>query len=490
MQFRSRVTWLALGCLSLACSVGANREPVHRPIERAPVAHGQRPVVTPPNLGGGAVAVPSPPVSPRSQRKLADGELEWTPTDLGRLPLQGHREAELDRREAFVARLDGRIVWLDLSKREGLALIGKVDGPVTFRLAHLHDAWVLKTIDRLSRRFPVGLSYFAESFAPGPLAKLTALQMLEAGTYAAYPAPLRALRSMRGLRTLAWSGKVPAADAKILGELTQLRVLDVRLTDLYRGPLVDVAKLTELQDLDIELVSDRQLRELTPLKQLRRLKISGHQLSDAGMGALTEFPELRELHAVFIGAKDPSFLAKLPQLEVLGLPKELDRSAVPYINGLRNLRELDLFQAKFYGSDVLGLELPALESLKFRNTPGAIAHFASYRTLQRLEIESSPLSPSEVEPLKRLPRLQHLSIKVEASAVRVLAECPALESLNLAGGATDQELEALHHLQTLRRLELKWSRSTTLTACDQFPELLHCVNRIASFAEGGRPWLK
>ncbi|MEZ4376146.1 MAG: hypothetical protein R3B07_35400 [Polyangiaceae bacterium] len=318
-----------------------------------------------------------------------------------------------------------------------------------------------------------------------PLLRLPNVQMLELLQPSAHPASLKFLRGMTGLRSLRWAGAFPEDEMRVVGTLHNLRVLDLHYTQLNDAGLAHIASLTDVQELDVSSgpVTDAGLRHLSPLKRLRRLRLSDYRITDAGLALLPEFPELRELVAEMANASDASLLGKLPNLEVLSVPRYFGADAVPYINRMRNLRELDLSWAKIHGESAMQIDLPALERLEMTYTPGVVMHFAQRGTLQALHLSGALLGEGDLQALAKLPNLHELTASVEGVDLPFLASLPQLETLNLRGDMTSAELQALRKSRSLHSLDLSYAPKTDLTACDALPELFFCENRFVTLWE-------
>ena len=150
---------------------------------------------------------------------------------------------------------------------------------------------------------------------------------------------IRDIATLDRLEELAASGMLlngPAMDQprdaalKELGNLKQLRTLDLSNTNAADATAKALAGLSQLKALQIfgTRVTDQGLRDLAGLKQLEELRI-GYQVTDAGVNALAGHPQLRVLS--------------------LWNNSGVGDGCVKTLAGLNSLRELDLNRTRIGG---------------------------------------------------------------------------------------------------------------------------------------------
>ena len=219
------------------------------------------------------------------------------------------------------------------------------------------------------------------------LSRLTSLESISlAGTYGTYTcgatdAGMRALAPLKHLRKLSLhrhSGNVDVAALAALPELEELDLSASSTDEQIQRDLVHLKDLPKLRKLNLSgrQLTDSSLEFLAGLKGLEVLSLDYDSgVTDAGLAKLKGLENLRELHLELVNVTDAGFaaLGGFKKLEVLriyaylpGSP-DLNRiggAGLADLKALANLRELMLGSIEFSAKDLAVLkELPRLENL-------------------------------------------------------------------------------------------------------------------------------
>ncbi len=214
----------------------------------------------------------------------------------------------------------------------------------------------------------------------------------------------------------------------MLDSKTSVRRFRIRYRDVAPGTLQNLRKLSEeVVDLSVggSLLSDADLRTISQLKNLRRLRVgdwSSAQLSDNGLRWLSKLPSLRHLHINAPGITDAGIehLSNLSDLYSLRLTNTgVTDAAMPHICRLKSLRSLGIGAPGITNASMPQLaSLPELFSLDIRGasiSDAGLDDIANCEELSRLYIGNSPVSKSEpitqvgLQQLRR--RLPHLRLR-------------------------------------------------------------------------------
>lgn len=134
-------------------------------------------------------------------------------------------------------------------------------------------------------------------------------------------AELAELNDLAGLRTLVLdAGRVSDEDAAFIATLSNLEHLRLRESPLSDRGLAELAQgeLDSLVILNLPQATPTAegLEELAKLPRVRQLRISGRQIDDAAITALTKWPELTSLHLIAPGISEKSLetIAAMPKM--------------------------------------------------------------------------------------------------------------------------------------------------------------------------------
>ncbi len=343
-----------------------------------------------------------------------------------------------------------------------------------------------------------------------PVSRLTGLQILMlsqtgiTNEQMKYLKPLRALRALElsrefsiGSTGMAALKDLPAleyldldtgltdAGLKQVAQVSNLRWLRIRTGRIYGSGLAELANLPRLERLCIwgsSPISDRHIKYLEGLTQLKSLTLWGgtcNSLTDATLASIAKLKNLEELY----------FIRTSPRFTVGWVARLMD---------LKNLKKLDFAQiwvgpaGAYYGDELVRQlsALPNLESIKglsylsaegmkiparFRNLkcldvalkdrgqgysgPTGLPHLAGLGSLEELHISSGDsLSDEDLACLEPLGRLRNLFISGSSLTDRgmmSISKLGQLESLILSGNVTTSGLNQLSGLTNLNTLDVK-----------------------------------
>ena len=269
------------------------------------------------------------------------------------------------------------------------------------------------------------------------------------------------LRHLTGLRSLdLWGTRVTPEGFHHLGYLHGLEHLAWSNIDSTFDPL---------HTLQVDLSF------LTPLSNLKSLRISAPGLAGAMLRHLRELPALRILRLINFRELDEvgwQHIAELSALRVLTFAGEhVDETALVNLSKLNDLEELDLSTTSYVDGQALH-HLRAMHRLKalslYQVHRGIYEeHLKPLQHLPALEFVgysgSDTLSDTGLEYLAHIPSLRHLDISGDLQTVPEYTErgleqlqyVSQLETLNLSfTAARSQGLKVLRMLKHLRELYL------------------------------------
>jgi internalin A len=286
-----------------------------------------------------------------------------------------------------------------------------------------------------------------------PLARLAHCKSIDLSGTAFDRYSLRVLADVAGLRELCWSSSaVCGRDLSALGRLKNLSSLNLSDTRLDDEGVREIATFRQLRSLNIrdcKSVSDDGLITLAEgIAGLRELSVSGPQLTERGIDAVTRMRELRSLQAYGI-AIPSNLIARFQEsgaLEelILSFPKqdqssERAKSIMASIGGIASLRRLQLH----------GLPQNV-------ETLGAIKRLM---VLEALFMGNAELDDEGIHSLMALPALRELDIsgspRVSDDSIDMLAQFPSLQIVTLSRcGISHEGMSRLHRKLAVRQMPL------------------------------------
>lgn len=245
---------------------------------------------------------------------------------------------------------------------------------------------------------------------------------------------------------------------------TNLRVLNLRGTDVTDTSLEYISQLGNLRSLDISFtqIGDVGMEHLAPLSQLEELNVGGTKISGAALHVLKYLPSLKRLS--FYGTQRRNAGACwAPVMTDI----ELDTIAL-----LAGLEELNIGDGVALGAPKPAELGPATGEAECRITGGTritdvgVAKLASLKKLRSLNLSGSVVTGGALKTLAALPNLQRLSLwnaaGINDESAAAFASLQRVTSLDVSNtGIGDRTLASLVTLPHLNRLYIS---DTAVTA--------------------------
>ena len=245
---------------------------------------------------------------------------------------------------------------------------------------------------------------------------------------------------------------------------TNLRVLNLRGTNVTDTSLEYIARLTSLRSLDISFtqISNVGMEHLAALSQLEDLNLGATKISGVGLHVLKYLPNLKKLSFYGIQRRNAGMCWAPVMTDI-----ELDT-----IGLLEGLEELNIGSGVALGAPKPAELGPASGEAECRIAGGTrvtdvgVAKLANLKNLRHLDVSGSAVTPAGLKTLAGLPKLQRLSLwnvkGVNDAAASGLESLKTVASLDLSNtGVTDETLRALAKLPNLQRLYVS---DTAITA--------------------------
>ncbi len=301
------------------------------------------------------------------------------------------------------------------------------------RLVHLED---LPALERLK------IDSFVLHFEDGQGIRFTLRRLPRLSEFLLYEVRVSAddLIALRDFKNLTWlrliQCRFDGRPEPHLGELRQLKRLNVRNSFLDPAGMDFLENLSQLEDLNLAAfnIDGRALVHVRALTKLRTLDFSGNRpVREEDSQHLSNLTALTELTLASCGVSDDALraLAPLRALQYLSLSgnREITDDGLEHLAHLENLEELGLSACSVRGPGLRHLVgLPKLRVLILSNyAPGyfesdAIEHLAAMKSLRRLTL-STPLDPGRAVPqLKKLTFLEELRLRREVFSKQQIRE--------------------------------------------------------------------
>ncbi len=288
----------------------------------------------------------------------------------------------------------------------------------------------LKTLKKLDLSLTYVSDVGAESI--GTLAQLEELNLFTAEFIT--DAAVAFLRGNKNLRVLNLRGTdVTDTSLEYVGELTNLRSLDISFTQIGDVGMEHLAPLSQLEDLNLggTKISGSALHVLKYLPNLKRLSFYGTQRRNAGacwapvmtdieldtISLLAGLEELNIGDGVALGAPKPAELGPATgeaECRITGGTRITDLG-VAKLASLKHLRYLNLSGSVISGAALKTLAaFPALQRLSLWNVQGlsdsSSSAFESLKSVTSLDVSNTGVGDSTLAALAKLPNLQRLYI--------------------------------------------------------------------------------
>jgi Leucine-rich repeat (LRR) protein len=270
---------------------------------------------------------------------------------------------------------------------------------------------------------------------------------------------VRQLTALPHLESLKGISYLTAEGMKTLGTFRKLRCLTVSLKTRglgYDGPtgLSYLADLSSLEELRMSsgdtMLSAADLASLESLIHLRDLSVSTQDLSDQALAPI----------------------GKLKRLETLHLSCSLNRSALNKLNGLSNLRQLDVSVR------------PRRNATETNATDELMLDLSGLKNMKELRLSGLSLQDSDLAFLEHMPLLENLTTGSDSASpltgacLRYLRELRELNTLYITSlsSCTGADLAHLNGLPKLKNLDLHGDITNTALAFLTDQPRLHSLN--------------
>ncbi len=218
------------------------------------------------------------------------------------------------------------------------------------------------------------------------------------------------------------------------------RLLKLNGTPTDDRALPTISHLYDLQVLFLsEHVSDKGLKFLPSLKNLRVLAAPGLFITDDSVGILSQLPRLQYLSLKGSQISDQALAAFSDRpLRRLDLGLRATDAALKYISEIKTLEHLDVHASRVTETGLAylkGLPLHTLflgPSIADRDLPVLLA----FKKLKRLDLSGANLSDAALQTLGKMEALEELALTdtaVSDQALAVLSRLPRLRYLELSG---------------------------------------------------------
>lgn len=245
---------------------------------------------------------------------------------------------------------------------------------------------------------------------------------------------------------------------KLPGEAEDIFVSE--LSELPSGPM----NILEVRLSPNRSTTDRDLGCMTRLRALegmKTLKLEETNVSREGLAKIHCWEHLTEINlsGCVLHTEDLETLPALPQLMKLKFPRNVDESALKYLDRFPNLKEFEGINISDEGLSYLASH-QRLENLSFvqKNiTDTGLAHIGRITSLRELFLWRMPLTDVGIAHLKDLKQLEYLNIenlKIGNASLATIGGLTNLKFLGLDCNAIGDEgvlqLSALVKMEDLR----------------------------------------
>lgn len=224
-----------------------------------------------------------------------------------------------------------------------------------------------------------------------------------------------------------------------------LRRLRIAGSDIRDAGLASLAKASKLELLDLtrcESLTSTGIEAISTMPTLRNLRISGPAVTDA---SIASFSKLNNLAAL-----------SLQQTAVTD-------NGLHVIEPMKNLKELNLYGTPITDQSLATIaELPNLQKLRLRGTKvtGENADaFEKMNAVIDLDLSETAFVSSGLNAIGKMPNLRSLNLwltQVDDAGIEYLSGQTQLTLLNLdnVSTVTDKSLDTIHALKNLELLHL------------------------------------
>ena len=213
-------------------------------------------------------------------------------------------------------------------------------------------------------------------------------------------------------------------------------------TDTLLAHLKNFSHLKQL-DLSGSLYSPSErdgtgVQHIAHLANIEKVDLNFTATSDAGLGSIKLFQELRKLHlrgCENITDDAITHLSEITHLQNLILPYQIGDQGLAHLKGLREMQDLVLSSTQITDAGLVHIqEMAELHTLQLNGcenlTDAGIVHLSGLKNLQVLNLNATQITDAGLPHLARLTNLQQLDLgnclKVSMDGIQTLqAELPA-----------------------------------------------------------------
>lgn len=260
-----------------------------------------------------------------------------------------------------------------------------------------------------------------------------------------------------------WINDSDLLEVARLTDLTDLDLSETRITDLGFQHLKPLSNVSTLNLYYTEQIGDGALAAVRDWKQLKHLNLCGTKVTDAGLVHLAGLP-IESLNVGFSLFTDNGFdsLVNLPQLKRLAVGgNKVTDVGLNSLRLLPNLIELDLSGAQrtdsgMWAATITDRALETIDSLvhlEVLNVRGAkftdagFPKLARTKELRKLNLGETTLSAKGLSALGAFPKLETLGLykagKIDDAIFPILSGLPSLKWVDLSEtGVTEAGVNA------------------------------------------------
>ena len=247
--------------------------------------------------------------------------------------------------------------------------------------------------------------------------------------------------------------------------LRRLKLSGSDIDDAGLAKLADKAKLELLDVTDCEAITSEGIRSIGKMTSLRNLRVSGAAVNDQSVQSL----------------------AGLDRMAALSLQQTaVTDEGIDVVRPMRGLKELNLYGTPVTDASLATIaSLPSLQKLRLRGT-GVLGQraesFAQMAQVVDLDLSETKFGSEGLASVGKMPKLVRLNLwltEVDDAGIESLASLKALTHLNLdnVSGITDRSLDRISEMGELELLHLG---GTSVTAAG-LPRLYSLKNMKSLF---------
>jgi hypothetical protein len=198
---------------------------------------------------------------------------------------------------------------------------------------------------------------------------------------------------------------------KVISAIKKRPEIELRFYGNYSEELIDWGSLTEIQNLQIDLWETIDLREISSLRNLKRLGITKNVKSKVSLDILEPLQNLESFYTSI--SKDVETISKLSNLEILSL-NEIKKDNLDFLTNLKRLQVLWLSMGSF--KDFSGLSkienLQRLQAHQVRGIESEIINPVLKDCSQLWALKLDNLKNiNNIEFIPSMPRIKYLSME-------------------------------------------------------------------------------